>query len=152
MVHVKHSVGLRHLLDLFDSQKVWMTHEIAQLDLTPQMAKALMHVPETGTRTMSELADDLLCDASNCTGVVDRLESRGFVERTPSPTDRRAKCVMLTASGKRLRLKIEEAFAQTPPAIAALSAADQRTLREIIERALANAEALRIEGGGEHRP
>jgi hypothetical protein len=46
----------------------------------------------------------------------------------------------LTAAGRRLREKIETRFRQAPPAIAALTLADQKALREILERALANAE------------
>jgi DNA-binding MarR family transcriptional regulator len=146
MVQVKYSVSWQHLISLFDSQKAWMLAAFAELDLAPQMAKAINHIPAGGSRTMSELADDLLCDASNCTGIVDRLESRGFVERRPSPTDRRAKCIVLTAAGKRMQKRIEEIMTQIPPAIAALSAADQRMLRDIIERALAVAEEQRAAG------
>ena len=39
---------------------------------------------------------------SNVTGLVDRLEARGLVQRRDSTNDRRAYCVILTAAGKRL--------------------------------------------------
>lgn len=42
------------------------------------------------------------CEASNLTGLVDRLEARGLVERQPHPDDRRVKCVGLTAAGEQL--------------------------------------------------
>ena len=38
---------------------------------------------------MGRLAETLACDASNVTGLVDRLESRGLVRRQPSAADRR---------------------------------------------------------------
>src|SRR5215212_8170715 len=38
---------------------------------------------------MRKLAQKLKCEPSNVTGIVDRLESRGLVERRPDPADRR---------------------------------------------------------------
>jgi DNA-binding MarR family transcriptional regulator len=93
----------------------------------------------SGSTESKELAAVLWCDASNVTGIIDRLEARGFVERRPSEHDRRVKCVVLTTAGKRLRRKLDERFNDSPPAISALSDADQRTLAEILGRALENA-------------
>lgn len=45
----------------------------------------------THGRSMSQLADEWLCDASNATWIVDRLEERGLAERETTPTDRRVK-------------------------------------------------------------
>jgi DNA-binding MarR family transcriptional regulator len=115
-------------------------HAIAEdFDMTPQMTQAMNEIPSTGSITMKELAAVMWCDASNVTGVVDRLEQRGFVERRPSEHDRRMKCVALTAAGKRLRRKLDDRMNQLPPAVAALSDDDQRLLGEILERALENA-------------
>ena len=52
---------------------------------------------------MSRLAGTLSCDASNVTGLIDRLESRGLVERRASATDRRVKALQLTSAGKKVR-------------------------------------------------
>ena len=52
---------------------------------------------------MGRLAETLSCDASNVTGLVDRLESRGLVRRAPSAEDRRVKVLQLTPTGARLR-------------------------------------------------
>jgi len=41
---------------------------------------------------MGQLAETLACDASNVTGLVDRLESRGLVRRRPSVADDGSKC------------------------------------------------------------
>jgi DNA-binding MarR family transcriptional regulator len=88
---------------------------------------------------MREFAENMFCDASNATGLIDRLENRGFVERRPAVSDRRAKVVRLTPAGSRLYRRIDAAVMdEAPPAIAKLSAVDQRTLREIIDRALSN--------------
>jgi DNA-binding MarR family transcriptional regulator len=128
------------LLDLMRSQKSHVNAAMAELDLTMQLAHAMYVIPRDGL-TMRELADELACDASNATGLVDRLEYRGLLERRPDETDRRIKRVCLTATGRRLREKIEARFRQAPPAIAALTPAEQKVLRELLERALAHADA-----------
>jgi len=146
MVDVKYQTGVwRAMIDLLHAQKFWIDRIAADFGITSQMAHALHEIPFSGSLTMKELAGELWCDASNATGIVDRLEARGLVERQPSDHDRRVKCVVLTASGKRLRRKIDDRFNDSPPAIAALSAADRQTLRDILERALNNAAKQRSE-------
>jgi DNA-binding MarR family transcriptional regulator len=146
MVDVKYRTGIwRTLIDLLRAQKFWLNAISDDFGITPQMAQVLDELPPAGSITMKALASVMWCDASNVTGLVDRLESRGLVERSPSDQDRRSKCVALTAAGKRLRRKLNERINGLPPAIAALSADDQRTLAEILERALDNAHKQRVE-------
>ena len=83
---------------------------------------------------MSELANALSCDTSNVTGIVDRLEERGLVVRGSAPHDRRVKLLSLTDRGARMGSDIGARMTEPPPAIAALSAADQRALRDILRR------------------
>jgi DNA-binding MarR family transcriptional regulator len=85
---------------------------------------------------MGELAEDLFCDASNVTGIADRLEAKGYVERRPGEDDRRVKVLELTPRGVELRRRVLRIMAQPPAAIAALSLADQRALRDILRRAV----------------
>lgn len=59
---------------------------------------AALHRRREGV-TMSELSRMLLVSNGNATAVVDRLESDGFVRRTPSEVDRRTVHVALTAEG-----------------------------------------------------
>ncbi|MCX5207399.1 MarR family transcriptional regulator [Streptomyces sp. NBC_00237] len=67
--------------------------------LTASQAKALSVLRATPA-PMRALATTLACDASNITGIVDRLEKRELVRREPSPTDRRVKNVVLTVAGE----------------------------------------------------
>jgi DNA-binding MarR family transcriptional regulator len=108
-----------------------------ELDLAPQQMIALKMLDEP--RPMSALAGALACDSSNVTGIVDRLESRGLVERQPSPTDRRVKLLVLTGEGRRVRQQIGARMTLPPPPIAELSAKDQRELRDLLRRALGDA-------------
>jgi DNA-binding MarR family transcriptional regulator len=53
-----------------------------------------------------ELSRQLIVHRSNVTGLVDRLEARGLVERGERPGDRRTYEVVLTAEGARLLREI----------------------------------------------
>lgn len=48
----------------------------------------------------SDLANRVAIDVSTLTGIVDRMERVGFVERRPDPKDRRAVRLFLTAKAK----------------------------------------------------
>ena len=85
---------------------------------------------------MGSLAEALACDASNVTGLVDRLESRGFIRRKPTAGDRRVKVLELTPSGVRLRSTVLERMTKPPDSLDRLSADEQRALVRILKRML----------------
>jgi DNA-binding MarR family transcriptional regulator len=53
----------------------------------------------------------LACDASNVTGIVDRLLASGYIQRQENPQDRREKMISLTPRGTALRQEILIAMA-----------------------------------------
>ena len=110
--------------------------KLTDLGLTFPLAHALRLLEPDRPRPMRELADVLFCDASNVTALADRLEGKGLARRQPDPGDRRVKALALTADGKRLRERVFEVMSEPPPPIAALPAADQRALRDILRRAV----------------
>jgi MarR family transcriptional regulator, organic hydroperoxide resistance regulator len=110
---------------------------VTELDLSPPQAHALKVLRPGHPIAMRELADGLHCDPSNITGIVDRLEGRGLVERRPSPADRRIKILLLTGDGERLRARLLDRLSEPPAAIAALSADEQRQLRDLLRRIVA---------------
>jgi DNA-binding MarR family transcriptional regulator len=59
-----------------------------------------------------ELADALVVDRSNVTGLVDRMESAGLVRRENDAADRRVYRVRLTAAGKKLWQKVAPGYAE----------------------------------------
>ena len=74
-----------------------------QLDFSPVQLH-LLRLLEPGEETpMRVLAQQLFCDPSNVTGIVDRLEARGLIERREAERDRRMKVVGLTEEGERMR-------------------------------------------------
>ena len=52
--------------------------------------------------TLGELSQRMMVSNGNVTGLVDRLVEQGLIDRRPSPDDRRAQIVSLTADGRRL--------------------------------------------------
>jgi DNA-binding MarR family transcriptional regulator len=85
---------------------------------------------------MSRLAGVLQCDASNVTGLIDRLEQRGIVERRPSAADRRVKVVQLTPTGARLRAQLLRRMTARPLPLSRLGAREQRALVKTLQRLL----------------
>lgn|GEM_PF-254186 len=91
-----------------------------------------------GSTVMHEISKGLRCDASNVTGLVDRLLALGFVERSEHPTDRRIKVIELTAKGREVRGSIMRKLADTavPGLQSGLSAAEQGTLTALLTKTL----------------
>ena len=88
---------------------------------------------------MSALAGTLGCDNSNVTGIVDRLEDRGLVERRSAEHDRRLKLVHVTDAGIELRERLlARLYGEVPEPIARLSEEDQRALTEILRAGAAD--------------
>jgi DNA-binding MarR family transcriptional regulator len=119
-------------------QRVKVGAELAELGLSFSQAHALRLLDPEEPMPMSALAERLFCDASNVTGIADRLEARGLVRRQSAEGDRRVKALTITPAGMKLREQVMELMNQPPDAIAALTEADQRALRDILARAVAN--------------
>ena len=86
---------------------------------------------------MSELADYLGLDKSTITGLVDRAEKRGLLQRTPNPVDGRAVDVMLTAAGMELAEHGATQIARSlSPMTSTLTRADAHRLTALLERML----------------
>jgi DNA-binding MarR family transcriptional regulator len=87
--------------------------------------------------SMSDLATYLGLDKSTVSGLVDRAEKRGLLQRTPNPLDGRGVDVALTAEGSRLAeqgaAEVAEALA---PLIGGLSPHEARRLTALLERML----------------
>ena len=109
----------------------------AELGLSPMQAQALIGLEPGAPLAMSALAERMHCDNSNVTGIADRLEAAGAIERRPAEHDRRVKTLVLTAEGERLRAEVERRMSEPPPPIAQLSEDDAVRLREILARAAA---------------
>src|ERR671914_393946 len=112
-----------------------------ELGLAPMQLHALRLIEPGVEVPMSSLAGKLFCDASNVTGIVDRLEARGLIERRPAEHDRRVKLLVLTDAGERVRSTAERQMTEPPPEIAALPVEHKRALRDALRVAMATRES-----------
>ena len=83
---------------------------------------------------MRQVAQKLKCEPSNVTGIVDRLEARGLVERRPDPADRRVKLAAADGGGRATRrggCGTSLDFAREP--LAGLSAEERTVLRDLLQ-------------------
>ncbi|AVH97644.1 MarR family transcriptional regulator [Streptomyces cinereoruber] len=90
---------------------------------------------------MRRIAQKLKCEPSNITGIVDRLEARGLVERRPDPEDRRVKVAVPTDEGRAVARRLRESldFAREP--LGELTGVERALLRDLLKRMLGEAPA-----------
>ena len=124
------------LMKLFFAQRADLPTVASEFELSPAQCHVL-HLIEPGRQVpMGRLAESLACDASNVTGLVDRLESRGLVRRRASSEDRRMKVLELTPEGVRLRSIVFERMTKPPDSLGRLTSAEQQALVKILKRLL----------------
>ncbi len=119
---------------LMMSRKGHMLETAAALELSPPQMWALRHLEPGVPLPMSALAGLLHCDNSNVTGIVDRLESRGLVERRPAEHDRRVKHLVVTEAGAGVRAQVDARMNQPPPGFERLTAEEQRRLAALLRK------------------
>jgi DNA-binding MarR family transcriptional regulator len=81
---------------------------------------------------MRALAGLLACDASNITGLVDRLEAQGLVSRHLNPADRRVKNVVATEKGMEAVRLVRAGMRSTSAAFDRLDDEGRRNLYELL--------------------
>src|SRR5437763_8267091 len=124
------------IAELFTSQRTRFLAIAAEFDLAPAQLGALKALDPEAPVPMRELAQALACDNSNVTGIVDRLESRGLVERRAAPHDRRVKMLFVTPQGAELRARVKARMEEPPEALERLSPEEQVQLRDLLLRAM----------------
>lgn len=80
------------------------------IDLTPSEINTMANLADRQPRSVRELSADTGTRATTLTGVLDRLERRGYVTRELDPTDRRSFRITLTTSGRTVARKITTAI------------------------------------------
>lgn len=84
--------------------------ELSPLGVTPGQYGVLRCLWDENAQTAKRLADRLVLDGSTITGILDRMEQKGLIEKQTDPKDRRAMQVMLTPKGKKLQKPVSEAI------------------------------------------
>ncbi|MFB7664335.1 MarR family winged helix-turn-helix transcriptional regulator [Kitasatospora sp. NPDC056138] len=106
----------------------------AKHGLNSSQAKALKSVQEPVP--MRALAGRLGCDASNVTGIVDRLEALGLAHREAAAADRRVKIVAITEQGRAVLGRIRDDMSRARAAFASLDDEQRASLESLCRQVL----------------
>jgi DNA-binding MarR family transcriptional regulator len=108
---------------------------LAGWDVTPSQMRALRVLAHHDGIRGSALAQRLHIAPRSATEVVDALEEKGLVRRSPDPTDRRATLVSLTEEGERLGDDVRRARGlESERLFERLSATDRAHLARILRK------------------
>lgn len=116
--------------------EAYAQHSIADLEMCGSDFAVLEALLHKGPLPINELGKKVLLTSGSITVAVDRLESKGLVERRASGTDRRAKIVHLTKAGKELigRVYADHAADMERLASASLTKAERETLIRLLKK------------------
>jgi DNA-binding MarR family transcriptional regulator len=125
------------LIELCLGMRSWWSAICEEFDLTPSQGLALRSLDPDQPLAMSTLADALACDASNVTGIVDKLETRGLIARRGADHDRRIKMLCVTQAGRALRDRLVARLLDPPAVVAAVPRDTKAALTGILRKMLA---------------
>lgn len=115
-------------------------------DVSMAHLQVLIALDAEGDVPMSRIAETLLCSFPNATGIVDRMEDRGYVERLRDERDRRVVLVRITPAGRAALGELESMRQQyLHRLLSAMSADDQRLCLKAFRRIRETAERLDLE-------
>ena len=105
------------------------------LDLSVAQISVLRLLAETGPLRVTDLAREIGLSASSVTGLIDRLEAEGHIERRRSLEDRREVTVVLTDAARHmLDVANAQIVAEVERLFAPLSDADIETITGLIAK------------------
>jgi len=102
-----------------------LTARLAAIGLTPRARCVLSSALDAG-RTQSEIADEVSIDKTTMVVTLDALEQAGYAERRPSPTDRRARVVVVTELGREIVEKADRVVADVYESVLGSLPVDER--------------------------
>jgi MarR family 2-MHQ and catechol resistance regulon transcriptional repressor len=109
---------------------------VSQLEMCGSDFAVLEALLHKGPLPVNEIGKKVLLTSGSITVAVDRLETRGLVERRAHGTDRRARIVHLTKEGRKLiaRLYADHAADMEQLASASLTKAERETLIRLLKK------------------
>ena len=109
--------------------------ECAAYDLTPVQYAALVAIRDNPGIDATRVSGLIAFDRTTVSGVMERLEAKGWIARKANSADRRIKIVDMTAEGKKLLKQIEPDVARAQARmLAPLSADEQATLMVLLSK------------------
>lgn len=97
---------LRELARCYQAFECYATAHIRRLGLTLPQFDILVTLGNAGGLTPKILGERTLITKGTLTGIIDRLEKKKLIKRSPSVADRRSQVVMLTRQGENVFQKI----------------------------------------------
>jgi len=79
-----------------------------QFSLTAPQSGVLRSLASNGPISSAQLSRELYVTPSNITGIIDRLEKKGLVQRVRKEGDRRVALIMLTQAGEQLSSQLPD--------------------------------------------
>ena len=132
-----------------------MTEELKRDRLTLTMWRVLVSLYHQPSQTLTELADHTNVELYTVSRVATAMARKGWVEREPCGTDKRAIRLGLSKTGRALTLKyLPVAQTYEDAAVAGMSAQDVQRLKQQLERIyqnLAAVAAVKTNGRGVRR-
>ncbi|GCE09719.1 MarR family winged helix-turn-helix transcriptional regulator [Dictyobacter aurantiacus] len=101
---------------------------LAPYGVTPVQYALLKVLWERDEQSGAELGERLVLDSATITGVLDRLEHAGLIERKAHATDRRVNRVSLTARGRALQEPLDRELDQLNQDFLGQFSSEQRKL------------------------
>jgi DNA-binding MarR family transcriptional regulator len=90
----------------------FLSQKVSQLNITSVQAMVLGFLDDEDRITSSELGKRTELDSATLTGILDRLEVAGFIERKGNPDDRRSVRIHLTRQGKLMSREAAKAITE----------------------------------------
>ncbi len=107
---------------------------LAPHGVTPAQYAVLKVLGEADGRTLTELAGRLVLDSATATGLADRLEAAGLVERRADGEDRRVSRLFLTERGRGLGAPLDAAMDRLNAEVAGRLGGDAATVLAALRR------------------
>ena len=127
-------VGLRLAQAQLATRAIFIQQVGEPLNLRPvEFAVLSMVAADPGT-PQTRLARALSVTPPNMTGIINRMEGRGWIERSASTEDRRSQMLKLTRSGAALLRESTLRIAAAEKALLRLSPAEQAMLLELLDK------------------
>lgn len=124
---------LRRLAECYHGFERYSAAHVRELGLTPSQFDIVATLGNTPGMSFKELGEHTLITKGTLTGVIDRMQAKGLVERVADQTDRRSTTVRLTRRGE---LEFERVFAahiaHLKYAFGKLSSAEMEQLEQIL--------------------
>ncbi|NVN92545.1 MAG: MarR family transcriptional regulator [Desulfuromonadales bacterium] len=109
--------------------------EFSEYKITPPQLILLDILWKQDTFSQAELSEKTRIDRTTITGIIDRLEKRGLVERQSHPEDRRAKRIILTDRGRKLENELCDAASRVRDKVRMRFSPDEgKTLEWLLKR------------------